>query len=440
MKRVREKNGKGEENPREELESQYMRRLEEAKSFCQDDLYDFPMTEAEYETLCCPTEKYEERRLRERLKAMVTEEFEAYINGQDAMEEDDSEEEEENAAEREKEREKTSYRVKVGGTDSEIGYVIDNYVHVTYFHNALSGKRCNFNLLSLALKLLNYFVEYSCKKFAKVNFRHLRGPSHLLYKSSVVVETGSDNQALSRRLLKKTIRILRKICHYPNLNIRERSCQNIVAAGRYNDKICINVLKDKFQDSHQEKKKFSGVVIKERALKEHLSYINQPSAQDIPLEEGDKLLSDGYILTSAHRDDDDDSELLRQVNLPEPDVWPVPEGGEGEEEFVDDQRIRVGRDEDEVESPELVFNDDDLAYYLNRKRKNCTFLVFQKGQIICTGSKSEKELLKAFTLLCELLDQCKESNPENRKFESDLVRAQNKKRKREEEEVVKEGV
>lgn len=418
MKRVRE-----EESPRSEDEHE--KRMQEAREFCKKLLYDLPMTEEEYQALECPTEKYEEKRLRERMGEMV-----------ERVIQDEGHRESRKKPRSEPRSEKERFSVVMEDTNpkSEIRYMIDNYVHVTKFINSLTGEHYNFNLVSLAIRLLNYYVEYSCKKFAKVNKRHFKGPSHLFYKSSVVVETGSDNHALSRRLLKETLVILREECGFPHINIEHRSCQNIVATGYFSDTICLNVLQQRFQETRrdEEEDSFKGVIVKQRTLKQYMSDINECSdSEDEVLNEGDQIIEEGYVRTKDYKDDGDDSELLREMNLP---IAYKPKSHE-----VTRKRKRSSEEEEEEESPRSEDEEDPFVLEIREtdehythgigKRRNCTTLVFQMSQIICTGCRSDVELHRSLIPLCKLLDECKESNPENRKLENELAKRHAKKKR-----------
>lgn len=428
-------------------ETKNTERLKEVLEFCRKALYDMPLSEKEYSELECSVENYEEKRLHTRMKNMVAEEFEKFYSDSTEKKEGEEEVKKEEEAPYEGENERVDYVVKMRDTDSYIAFTIDNYVHVTYFVDAITGEPCNFNLVHLALKLLNYYVEYNCKKFAKVNLRHFRGPSHLLYKSSVLVETGSDNQALSRRLLKKTVSILREFCGYPHIKIDRRSCQNIVAAGYFNHSICPNVLKARYQDIRYNEEDFPGVVITQKTLKKGLPFINECSdSEDELLAEGEEVIEGGYVMTKDHRDDDNDSEIIREIN------HSIEESTREEKLLYDNLKrmkeenkdLSIKREDEEDDEEEgkrgakrrklsvkdefmkaIMETDEFESSSKGGRRRNCTFLVFPKNQIICTGSKSVVELEKAFIPLCQVLDECKESNPENRKFEAELIRKKN---------------
>lgn len=418
MKRLRE----------EDRPNEHEKRMQECREFCQKYLYDLPMTMWEYENLECSTEKYEENRLRERIKKMakrvVKEEFQKEKKKVESVAEKGKEVVEEN----------DKFSVVVEGTGSEIRYMIDNYVHVTKFINSLTGEPYNFNLVSLAVCLLNYYVEYSCKKFAKVNKRHFKGPSHLFYKSSVVVETGSDNHALSRKLLEEMLVILREECNFPHINIEHRRCQNIVATGYFSDNICLNVLQQRFQETRrdEEEETFKGIIVKQRSLKPYMADINECShSEEEELAEGDRVIEEGYVATKHYSDDGDDSELLKRINLPI-QYKPKLEERPRKKIRLDHQEEDEEEEEEDEEDPfmlEIKETDEYYTHGLSGKRKNCTTLVFRKSHIICTGCRTDMELHRSIIPLCKLLHECRESNPANRKLENELIRRAGKKRR-----------
>lgn len=292
-------------------------------------------------------------------------------------------------------------------------FIIENYVHVTYFVNALTGDLCKFSLCDLGTKLLDYYVEYSCKKFAKVNLRLHDGLSFLLYTSSVLVETGSDNQVLSRRLLQYVVALLRERCGYPHINIKRRKCQNIVVTGKLSYDICMNVLKHKFPAA-REKEGFAGLVIKHRDLVKFFQ----------TRDNGDT----GYecVATDAYQDEDDDSDVIAQINQVNDcrqmtqqvakqtkGTTIINEYGEEEDEEAAFQRITKLTDEHDPRSSQAL---------------NGTDIVFGAGQFISTGCKTDAELVSMMPLLMRLTLMCSESSAENRRMEAALV-AQKKQQK-----------
>jgi TATA-box binding protein (TBP) (component of TFIID and TFIIIB) len=270
------------------------------------------------------------------------------------------------------ETEKKVFTIEMADSDSVLYFTIDNYVHVTHLYNcARPDEQCKFNLDSMAISLMPYYVEYSCKKkFAKINLRHYKGLSHLIYGSLVIVETGSDNQLMSTELLGKTLHIINHECGYPNIRIKRRRCQNIVSNGHLNAPICLNVLKHRFHAAFYDPSVFPGAVVKLRDLERHFN---------VYLEDRDNEM----VFTGNYVDTDDDGEI------------------------------------DENEWIEAIKMTDEYELLKMHKRHNATFLVFHQGHTISTGCKSEKELLHAFHLLYLLLDKCKD-NTSNQKLEHSI--------------------
>jgi len=264
-----------------------------------------------------------------------------------------------------------------GGRPSILNYMIENYVHTTYFYNGLTGATCAFNIVSLAKCLIKYYVEYSCKKFAKVNLRLLHGLSHLIYTSSVLVETGSDNQATSLRLLADTVRLLREECGYPHLCIRARVCQNIVLTGHVNCPIDLDRLSALFHKAIYDKEDFAGVIIKLTDLEDW--FANRSEATEFPLSE-------------AYMGEDDDTAFIAEINSAVVENRPVG-GAEAEKEL--EQALRMT---------------DEFERHRPKKRQKGTFLVFAEGQLIFTGCKSEKKAHGGFILMYKLLESCRQQH------------------------------
>lgn len=274
-----------------------------------------------------------------------------------------------------KETEKKVFTIEMADTDSVLYFTIDNYVHVTHLYDCQrDGEQCKFNLDSMAINLMPYYVEYSCKKkFAKINLRHYKGLSHLIYGSLVIVETGSDNQQMSTELLARTLQIINQECGYPNIRVKSRRCQNIVANGHLNSPICLNVLKQRFPAAFYDPSVFPGVVVKLRDLERHFNtYLNE--------RENEMVFTENYV------DTDDESEV------------------------------------DDKEWVEAIKMTDEYELLSMGRRYNATFLVFHQSHSISTGCKSERQLLHAFSLLYLLLDKCKD-NSSNQKLELSIKNA-----------------
>jgi TATA-box binding protein (TBP) (component of TFIID and TFIIIB) len=309
------------------------------------------------------------------------------------------------------EKKKKVFTVSMKGTS--LLFIIENYVHVTYFVNSLTGDLCKFSLRDLANKLLDYYVEYSCKKFAKVNLRYHDGLSFLLYTSSVLVETGSDNQLLSRRLLQHVVTILREKCGYPHINIKRRKCQNIVATGKLSYHICMNVLKHQFQAVH-EKDGFAGLVIKHRDLVKFFQ------ARD----NGDT----GYecVATPNYVSDDDDSAIIALINSVNERKQCVPTTGSTAGATAGRAPGIITNEYGEEEDEEKAFQRitkliDEYDPRMNSTRLNGTSILFHEGHIICTGCKTDQELVSLMALLKRLTYMCSDTNPKNRSMELSLA-------------------
>ena len=321
------------------------------------------------------------------------------------------------------EKKKKVFTVAMRGTTLLV--TIENYVHVTYFVNALTGDLCKFSLRDLATRLLDFYVEYSCKKFAKVNLRLHDGLSFLLYTSSVLVETGSDNQLLSRRLLQYVVALLRERCGYPHINIRRRKCQNIVATGKLSYRVCMLVLKHRFQAA-REKEGFSGLVIKHRDL------VKFWQARD----QGD----DGYecVQTRHYVDDECDDDVINLINSVNDRKQMVhvqqqqQVGGGAAKETGGGRTIinEYGEEEDEEKAFQRIskLTDEYDQGVGNGNGSGCdatllngTCIVFPEGQVIWTGCKTDRELVSGMPLLKRLTYLCSELNPENRRMEASLA-------------------
>jgi len=237
------------------------------------------------------------------------------------------------------------------------------------------------------------------------------------------VETGSDNQLLSRLLLQFVVTVLRQECGYPHINIKRRKCQNIVATGKLNYNICMNVLKHKFQAA-REKEHFSGLVIKHRDLVKFFQQLDGPD-------------EDGYQLmkTANYVDDGDDGEVIGQINRvnDEAVVRQLSGGCENNDNGDTEQRVAArqgyilneyGVEEEEEEAIRRILrltDEYDTGMLSNSTRQNGTHIVFEQGQFISTGCKNDEELHDSMPMLMRLTYMCRQSDPKNRELEANLV-------------------
>jgi TATA-box binding protein (TBP) (component of TFIID and TFIIIB) len=260
---------------------------------------------------------------------------------------------------------------------SLLNYMVENYVNVADFGDGRGGREeRQFNLVALAQSLLGYYVEYSYRKFAKVNLRYLRGCSHLLYGSFLCVETGSDNQETSRALLAHTVRLLRSQCGYPRLRVRQRVCQNIVLTGHVNYPVSLERLQDLFLDAVKPEE-CPGVIVRLGDLERWFANRGQEAPP---------------VLASDYRDEDaDDAAFIQALNAE-----------------VEDGSAPQPPTPDEAELQQRLHQTDEYhAAAGGGAAHNGTFLVFSEGQIICTGCKRERQAHLGFTLIFQLLEQCK---------------------------------
>lgn len=360
------------------------RRAEEARQFCANMLFNFPLSERESRTLRCANEDVAEPR--------------------------EEEEEEAPPAPRDASDVSEAMRVyEVGARDGSavLRFAVDNYVHTTYFCNGRTGARCQFSQRALAHDLMDHYVECSHRTFPKVNLRYRGALSHLLYEKSVLVETGSNSAAMSRRMVRETVGLLRTRCGYPHLCIEKRVCRNIVATAKLEVRtdgrasrakrvplISLVALKHRFPAAYNhgdaappqgKRRRFAGLVV---CLADLRSYFAREGEDDVSFEGDVDETAEEAAFVAA---------LNAEVCPPLPSVTAEPAEERSDEELL--------RETDEYES---------LA--LSGKEKG-TFLVFAEGQIICTGLKSVRELMQGYTLLFRLLERCLARDPANQSLE-----------------------
>jgi TATA-box binding protein (TBP) (component of TFIID and TFIIIB) len=373
-------------------------RVEESRDFCERTMFECQLSEFERAHIHCDTEEYEEARRRVVAHPLHDKEW-LRRNIFDAAAQSKS-------TPKQQQQQQTTKPTNDGAKELFIihrnerilNFTIENYVHSTYFVNCHTGKLCTFNLTSLAASLIGYCVELSCKKFAKVNLRYLHALSHLLYTSSVLVETGSDNQHTSRYYLEVTLGLLRNECGYPNINIRERVCQNIVLTGQVNFPICLHVLSKIFPDaSYKKKSEFSGAIIKLPDLERW--FRNRDEGEEDAQIVGDFGQNEAEV----------DRAFLARVNI-KPAILRRSGGGGG------------GAATDE-EIASALKETDEYALLRPEKPLKGTFLIFGGGQIIFTGVREVKQACRGFLLLYKLVERCDGNVQENAKREAQLAAA-----------------
>lgn len=258
-----------------------------------------------------------------------------------------------------------------------MSYMVDNFVNVTDLYQP-GEENGQFNLAAVAQALLGYYVEFSHKKFAKVNLRYLRGCSHLLYRSMLDVETGSDNQEMSRALLAHTIHLLRTHCGYPRLCIKQRVCQNIVLTGQFSSPISLERLLDLILDAFQPED-CPGVIVRLADLERWFSKRADYNTDDIP------------VMATDYTDDaSDDAAFIAEIN-----AQVIGENGPT-------QGVGSSGGGDEDELLRRLHETDEYAAGIGVAH-NCTFLIFSEGQVICTGCKRERQAHWGYTLVFRML-------------------------------------
>ncbi len=305
---------------------------------------------------------------------------------------------------------KMLYRVDGDRSALVMEFCVENNVYVTRFVNRHTGARFSFNLHALALALLPYYVEFSRRKFAKVNLRTLDGGSGLMYASGLLVETGSDNTVTSERMLAHTVDVLRHRCGYANLAIESRVCHNIVATGRVHAQLCLNVLRHRFPAASATRDKFTGVIIRLADLERHFAQEAYDAGHD----------GEEYAFCAALVDDD--PQVIARINgaatVKREEGAAAPDDQEVTDVLLDafGGADDAGGDDEEsaAEPPRRAAGGD-----------NGTFLIYKEGQFICAGCKSRRRLMSAHEKLFRLLEQCV-STPENEALERELTQRRQK--------------
>lgn len=302
---------------------------------------------------------------------------------------------------------KLLYRVDSDRSTLVMEFCVENNVYVTRFINQHTGARFTFNLHALALALLPYYVEFSRRKFAKVNLRTLDGGSALIYASGLLVETGSDNTVTSERMLEHTVDVLRHRCGYTNLAVESRVCHNIVATGRVNSAICLNVLRHRFPAASATRDKFTGVIVRLCDLERHFAQQAYAAGQD----------GDEYELVETQVDDD--PAVIARIN------GSLKKEEHRETEDEDDEVREVLADAFGVANDDTEEEENPAAAPQTRRAvtsgNNGTFLIYKEGQFICAGCKSRRKLMSAHEKLFRLLEQCRVT-PENEALERELLK------------------
>jgi len=332
-------------------------------------------------------------------------------------------------------REKGLITIRHTATGGQLDIMFENQVYVVRFCDKYTKRRYLFNLKALAQQLAACGVEYSTNKFAKITLRYRDGPSHLFFASGRLLETGTYSAAIARKSLDHTLALLRDRCHYGNLEIGRRRCENIVAKGSVKFEICLLVLCDTYPWCATYSGDFVGAIIRMRRLHHTRQQRQQQSCSTRLCSDDDEAEEEAE---DEDADDDDNAgyEFLEEKDNVELyntgfDQYVVPEKKEGDLFTVTEEEDEgppsssastrrrapllgnVMRNPEEMEEAEL----DEVAR--GARKNNVTIIVFEKGKIICAGCKTERSVIASCARILPMLEACKKT-PRNMERERQL--------------------
>ena len=359
--------------------------------------------------------------------------------------------------------------LRIEGYDTYMDVMFENYVHVSYFCNERGGKY-RLALRDLATHLLGYGAQYSKNKFTKLTIRYLNGPSHYLFGSGVLVESGTYSEAIAYKTHHHTMRILAERCNHENIAVKKRKCQNIVAKGTLPFELCLVLLKHKYPNCVQyDCDDFAGAIIRpgdmdneieeeerrERRRVRRYRKIAEQLTNDLTVQGtsgalGDDWDDDEEVTSSSSSsededdededddDDDDDSsyEYFEEFPFEEMTCHPDFDYNARDKEERDLNEALLQKQEDESQYRVLekkplrrkdllqLHNAEDLDDYqvsALTKKKKVTVLVFPKGCAICAGCKKDKEVHRAFIKVFPLLVSVR-ANERNKAAQADIIK------------------
>lgn len=335
--------------------------------------------------------------------------------------------------------------------------LLDNWVYVTYIGNKNDpGKRYKFNLRDMAAKTLQFGIQHSENKFSKNDFRYEDG-SHLVFESSVIVETGSTNPVLAAKLLEHTMNILRYVCGYHNVEIRERECHNVVATAILNFGLCPEMLKDRYPFVNYERAKFAGAIVRIKDIDTHVTMTGTKGSKRRHTSSGNGS-GDGsgggttvfddedrfvyHEKRDGHRNDEEvyhrkynkygsisgrAQQLYQQQQQQLQQMSDVAEMSR--DELAEFEQVRLDAEPILEQHPELGYtvNYDEfdiLQLPRIRKEKNVAALIFplKVGKVICVGNKSREGVIESCYKLFPIMLECR-NTPENVRLEKQLIKA-----------------
>lgn len=267
----------------------------------------------------------------------------------------------------------------------ELVLMIENLVYVTHLCYAFNGKRFIINLETFAVLLAAYGVEYSTDKFAKITLRYRDGPSHLFFGSGAMLETGAYNSIIARKSLNQTLRLLKVVCKYDNIQVSDRRCENIVAKGTLKFELCLHLLKDTYPSYVQYNTSnvagaFVGAIIRLRKIVTHQKKPTSHHRVDhkkkkslgfaMKIENGDKKVkknnnNNNTIRKRTH----DDMRNYAEYNDDEDDDYSDDDSDSDDDDEEDDEDDDEEDDDDEIDPDEnfddyefLEVNNNDVIY------------------------------------------------------------------------------
>ena len=314
-------------------------------------------------------------------------------------------------------------------TDSplSIKILLDNWVYVTYICNRNEiGRRYKFPLLDLASHVLQMGVQHTKDKFSKDDIRYEHG-SHLIFESSVIVETGSTNPVVAGKLLEYTFNVLRYVCGYANIEIRERECHNVVATGILNFGLCPELLKERYPYVSYERKNFAGAIIRIADIDAHAGVVTSalpPSTTTTVFDNGKEFIH--HEKRQCHRNDEEiyrrkynglAGRGTRQTTMDRVDLdsTELDEFREPRDLMTPEQQLEYG----------VTVNYDEFDILQKSrvvKEKNTAALVFPLavGKVICVGNKSREGVIESCYKLFGVMRDCRNS-PENLRAEKQII-------------------
>lgn len=258
----------------------------------------------------------------------------------------------------------------------ELVLMIENLVYVTHLCYAFNGKRFIINLETFAVLLAAYGVEYSTDKFAKITLRYRGGPSHLFFGSGAMLETGAYNSIIARKSLNQTLRLLKVVCKFDNIQVSDRRCENIVAKGTLKYELCLHLLKDSYPSYVQYNTSnvagaFVGAIIRLKKIVTHqkkpatrrADHKKKKETKSMMIENGSKKSKIRKENNNNNNDEENRKRTFSKMDGFKPDNenddYDNDSEDDDEDEYDDDEEEEDEEEEDEIDQDE---NFDDYEF------------------------------------------------------------------------------